>query len=158
MPSASNTYSLYSGESMSSGRRVQPSDHSLIKFRLRHLISEVGSKGTKLIHHGLDIEEALVGIFSADHAYIVGNYLVVYEIGQPWYSSKTFLHEMLVLNLSPTRADFSVVPEFLEQRGREAGVSAVIVGTALARHDKALASLYSRHGFNTEALTLTKEL
>ncbi len=143
---------------MSQARKLDLSDYSLVEARLKHLIDELETKGNKSMHQGLSLQEALEGVFSSDHAYIVGSYLVLYDIGSPWYSPKTYLVEQLVLNLSPTRADFSVVAKFLEQAGREAGVDAVVVGTALARSDRALARLYQLSGFKVEALTLTKEL
>jgi len=109
----------------------------------------------------MDVDTAVEAIYNFDHAYIVADtYLVVYDISAPWFAKPqdTVLGELLVLRLAASGdTGFSVVPAFLEARAREAGCRLAVVGTALAKADAALASLYQRHGFKAEAITLVKE-
>lgn len=112
------------------------------------------------MHQFLDVQAALDGLYSFDDVYIVDEaYLVAFFIGEPWYAPGVkVLSERLVLRLAVSGSpSFSVVPAFLEARAREAGCRLALVGTALAASDTALASLYSRHGWKAETLTLTKE-
>jgi hypothetical protein len=122
------------------------------------MIEGLEASGGKAIHTILDLDTAMFGIYSFEHAYIVQDaYLVMFVLGVPWYSTDLVLSEQLVLALRPSK-DFSVVPRFLEQAGREAGARLAEAGTALAKSDRALASLYERSGFTVEAFALTKEL
>lgn len=114
-------------------------------------------RGHKAIHKRLDLDATLTSIFQFEHAYIVdGAYLVIFEVGVPWFSNELVLSEKLVVQLSSASA-FNVVTEFLEQMMVEAGASWIEAGTALALHDQALASQYIKQGFKVEALALTKD-
>lgn len=107
----------------------------------------------------IDLDACLKFIFNAEHAYIVGGaFLVVYEIVSPWYAKDedTILEEVIVLRLV-RGGDFSSVPAFLERKRAEAGAKLVCAGTALARTDAALASVYQKLGFKTETIILVKE-
>lgn len=110
------------------------------------------------MYQHLDVEEALRFLFGSANAYIVADtYLVVYQVGTPWFTNKVFLSEQLVLKLGGN-ATFAVVTEFLTRHGREAGAVLAEAGTALARSDAALASLYQDGGFTPACIALTKEL
>lgn len=124
---------------------------------MSRLIEQLRQSSVKAMYKHLDLEAAISNLYEFNHAYIVGGYLVVYEIGTPWYSKELFLHELLVLRLY-RQGDFRVVPTFLASEAREAGAVVACAGTALALSDRALASLYHRSGFKTEALSLTKEI
>lgn len=140
---------------MSSARRIDRRDYPLIESALREAVEAAANR--KAWAKGVSLPKALRSIYEFHHAYIVADaYLVVFEIGTPWHSTTTFLHELLVLRLAP--GDFSRVPAFLEAQAREAGCDYVLAGTALAKSDRALASLYARHGFQPEGVSLTKEL
>ncbi|WCA46284.1 hypothetical protein [Caulobacter phage ERS] len=141
-------------------RRLQRDDYFLVRHQLvAYLRQQRRSKKrwTKFI----DLDTGLAYIFAeTTEAWIVGAYLVVYDMGTPWYANPDkhkFLSEMLVLRLVPG-GDFSVVPAFLERKALEAGAVVAGAGTALAPNDKALARAYSRAGFNTEAFVLIKEI
>lgn len=106
----------------------------------------------------MDPKVALDAIYEFEHAYIVDGFLVVYDLDTPWWAKAgtVFLEELLVLRVAVS-GDFARVPEFLEAQAREHGASLAVVGTALAKSDEALSSLYRRAGFRTQALTLVKE-
>lgn len=143
---------------MLQARKLSKEDYYLIRGILKSLIRKLQAADRKAIYSHLDLDAAMQSLYQFDHAYVVNeSYLVVYELGIPWYSSSLMLSEQLVLQLS-SNSDFAVVPSFLEQAGREAGASLVETGTALAKSDAALASLYKRAGFTQAALALTKEL
>jgi hypothetical protein len=143
---------------MLQARKLGADDYYLIRGILKALIRKLQASGRKAIYKHLDLEKSMAELFQFDHAYVVEeSYLVVYELGIPWYSSSLFLSEQLVLQLS-SKSDFSVVTRFLEQAGREAGAALAEAGTALAKHDAALASLYEEAGFIKAAFALTKEL
>lgn len=107
----------------------------------------------------LDPLAATRALYDLDTAFIVEEaYLVAYDVGTPWYAKEgaVMLHERIVVRLAVS-GDFSVVPAFLADKAREAGAVLALAGTALAKADNALASLYHRAGFSTQALTLAKE-
>ena len=111
----------------------------------------------KHVHGDIDPLVALRNVFEADNAYIVSGYLVVFNLTEMWWSDTPILAEQLVFALEPTDG-FSAVTEFLEQKAREAGAKFVCVGTALAKNDKALASLYEKQGYQRMAINLAKEI
>lgn len=111
----------------------------------------------KQVHADIDPLVALRKVFDAEHAYIVGGYLVVYDFAEVWWSDDEILAEQLVFALEPD-SSFSAVLEFFEAKAREAGVKRICVGTALAKSDRALASVYMKGGYEQMATHLTKEL
>lgn len=142
---------------MLSARRITYRDYDTIRAALTSMVANMQQRGTKLIHSILDVDEAMEALYTFDSFIVEDSFLVVYDVGNPWYSTDLILNELLVLRLND-KADFSVVPAFLEQQALEAGCRIIAAGTALARHDRSLEYLYSSHGFKTEAFTLTKEL
>jgi hypothetical protein len=144
---------------LSSERKLTRSDQLLIHRILIDMVDKLQRSGRKTMFQYLDVTSAMQWLFGCDHAYIVNDaYLVVYDIGEPEYMTPgtKVLAERLVLKLAVS-GDFRVVPAFLQRKAREAGCKLVIAGTALAKSDAALASLYQRSGFNTECITITKE-
>jgi len=117
-------------------------------------LSRVSSKG---IHADIDPAVALRNVFEAEHAYIVDGYLVVYDISSMWWSDTPIIAEQLIFALEP-ESGLDAVVEFLEAKGREAGCKFLCVGTALAKSDRALASLYVKNGLSQIAVNLAKEL
>lgn len=98
----------------------------------------------KIVHH-------LVDSVIVDNAY-----LVVYEVGTPWYADKECLHELMVLKIGDG-SSFQAVTDLLDDLAWEFDVTLTVVGTAFSRAPKALARLYSRHGYVTEGKpSLTK--
>jgi hypothetical protein len=111
----------------------------------------------KQVHGDIDPLVALRNVFEAENAYIVSGYLVVYNITEMWWSDTPILAEQLVFALEP-ECSFDAVTEFLEAKAREAGCRYICVGTALAKSDNALASLYEKRGFSRMAINLAKEI
>lgn len=140
-----------------SERRIEPRDYHLIRTKLveaKAALQATGSKGWITL---VDIDLVMDHLYETAFSWIVDGYLVAYELGIPWYSDHLLLNELIVCRLSG-RSAFGAVPSFLERKAREAGCSLMTVGTALARHDEALASLYIKEGFNLEAYSLTKDI
>lgn len=141
-----------------SARKLKTADYHFVQAALNDLVRKLQARGHKVIHQRLDVATAMRSLYDFEHAYIVADsFLVVFDVSQPWYSKDVFLHELLVLRLMGS-ADFQVVTDFLEASAREAGASMVAAGTALARSDRALASLYSKQGYVEAALALVKEI
>lgn len=143
-----------------SERKLQRTDYHLVLRVLTNMVKRLQRTERKAMYNYMDAEVATRALYDMEHVYIVGEaYLVAYELGTPWYCPEgvTMLNEKLVARLAVS-GDFTDIPAFLERKGREAGAAIVIAGTALAKSDDALASLYHRAGYRTEALTLVKEL
>jgi hypothetical protein len=138
-------------------RKITLDDHDYLRSHLERLVARVEARGGKHIHKCLDIDKAMVGLYDHDHAYIVSGYLVVYQLGTPWFSDQLVLAEQLVLRLDGASC-FSVVPAFLEREGREAKACLIEAGTALSLSDRALASLYKQAGFQMGGYALTKDI
>lgn len=130
----------------------------MIREVVHRTITKMKATEAKLWYKYMDTEAVIRWIYTNDTAYIVGNFLVVYQIGSPWYAdnSTLFLNELLVLRLV-RGGSFQIVPKFLTDKALEAGAAVAVVGTALAKSDAALASIYGRSGFAAEATTLIKE-
>lgn len=112
----------------------------------------------KQVHEDVDPLVVLHTIFESEHAYIVNGYLVVYMITEMPWSMTTIIAEQLVFALEPTGGLADVI-EFLEAKAKEAGAKYVCVGTALAKNDKALASVYEHQcGMSQMAINLYKEV
>jgi len=131
--------------------------YALVKDRFITKADQLRLQARKHMHQDIDPMVALRNVFEADHAYIVDGYLVVYDISTMWWSDTPILAEQLVFALEPT-SRFASVIEFFEAKAREAGAKFICAGTALAKSDKALASLYEREGFSQVAINLSKEI
>lgn len=119
--------------------------------------AELKRLARKHTHSVIDPDVALRNVFDAEHAYIVDGYLVVYEISTLWWSDDPIISEQLVFALEPN-GDFSSVIRFFEAKAREVGARWIQAGTALAKSDRALASIYQRYGFEQHAIGLSKEI
>ena len=142
-----------------SERRLAKTDYFLILRVLTDMVERLQATGRKSMYQYMDADKATKHLYTLDHVFIVDEaYLVAYDFATPWYVRDTdiFLEELLVARLAVS-GDFTVVPAFLERKAREAGAVLAVAGTALAKADNALASLYHRAGFSTQALTLVKE-
>lgn len=140
-------------------RKITRADYHLILRVLEDLATKLKASGKKAAWQYFDPTTVTRALYDMGTAFIVEEaYLVAYTLGTPWYSKDgiIMLHEELVVRLA-AGGDFSVVPAFLADKAREAGAVLAIAGTALAKADNALASLYHRAGFSTQALTLVKE-
>ena len=142
--------------SQSQARKLHQDDYQTVAEALTKLVLKLRANPRKAMHKHLDVPAAMVSLYEFEHAYIVGGYLIVYAIAQPWYSQALFLQELLVLRIAE-QASFGIVPDFLEAQARKAGAVLAAVGTALATSDTALESLYERRGFAQQGLTLVKE-
>jgi hypothetical protein len=142
-----------------SERKLSRTDYFLVQRVLTDMVKRLRRTKAKAMYQYMDAETAIKALYAMDHVYIVDEaYLVAYELSTPWYvpSDYIMLEEMLVLRLAAS-GDFSVIPAFLSRKATEAGAVLAVAGTALAKSDEALASLYHRAGFSTQALTLVKE-
>jgi len=138
-------------------RKLAPDDYPLVEAALNDLVRHLQAHGSKQLYQHLDVAATMESLPNMRHAYIVaGSYLVVYDLIIPWFSRTVLLQELLVLRLNRA-STFDVVPDFLSAQAAEAGASLILVGTMLAKSDRALASLYSRSGFVEAARVLSKE-
>lgn len=145
---------------MSLERRVVRDDYFLIRAAMeRQLARMLTWPDCKAWYKYIEVDTTLETIYDADNAWIIDeSYLTMFDICTPWYSKSILVvEEMIVLRLKPG-GDFANVPAFLERKGREAGAKLVCVGTALARTDAALASVYKEYGYRTETHILLKEI
>lgn len=140
-------------------RRIEERDVGAIVAAVYRQVAKTHERSKKRWTRYICAESVLEEIFASENAYIVGEtYLVLFNIGTPWYAPQgvLFLEEKLVLNIGGA-ADFSVVPAFLEQKAEAENVQLTGVGTALAVSDRALCRVYSNYGFVPEVVTLIKE-
>lgn len=130
---------------------------ALVRDSFQKKADQLKAIARKHVHCDIDYRVALRNVFEAENAYIVSGYLVVYNITEMWWSDTPILAEQLVFALEPN-GDFGAVIRFFEAKAREAGARYICVGTALAKSDAALASLYVKHGFQQMAINLAKEV
>lgn len=140
-------------------RKLTQGDYVLLKTVLEHHHSKLVRSKRKLWFKYINVDKCLRYFYSCEHAYIVDDaYLVIYDVINPFYADEgiTYIQEIIVLRLAPG-VSFSSVTTFLERSRVEAGAVAIGAGTALARNDKALASLYQKEGYEVCTLLLMKE-
>lgn len=143
---------------MYDAQQVGQQHYAMIRSSFKERIAKLQAKGRKMIYPLIDLDSTMLNLYEWNNVWIVDGYLIAYEVGQFWCNDDLpVLHEQLVFKLYGD-APFSVVPQFLEDKAREAGCKFLTVGTALATSDAALASLYARHGFTPSAVTLMKEI
>ena len=129
------------------------------------LIREICAKSTKSWVRMVDPETVIDYLWdtlqgSTEHNIsLVDGYLIVWYVGQPWWSNDKILQEDLVLKVAPdTKADFATVVNFLQDMAEQLCCSGIGAGTAFSDRDPALVRVYQKHGFKLEASQLFKEL
>lgn len=137
--------------------RLDRKHYLLVKERFRERLAKLQASKRKLLYKHIDLDVTMRNLYQFENAWLVGGYLIVYEVGPTWCNDLPLLHEVIVFRLAPG-SDFKVVPAFLERKGREAGCAFVVAGTALAPKDAALASLYYRSGFSLSHYHVIKEI
>lgn len=79
---------------------------------------------------------------------IVDNaFLVVYDIGEPWYVQKTVLRELMVLRIGEG-SSFNAVCDLLDDIAEFYECTDILVGTALAKYPRALVRKYQARGYS----------
>jgi hypothetical protein len=73
-------------------------------------------------------------------------YLVVYQVGSPWYSDRVFLQENLVLRIGKGSA-FAYVCDLLDDLAEQHNANDILVGGALSKYPRALTRLYKSRGY-----------
>ena len=77
-------------------------------------------------------------------------YLLVYSIGQPWYSlGHTVFQEDLVLRIG-SGSTYGRVIQTMEALAVKNQCSTLVAGGALSRSSRAITRLYRMHGFELE--------
>lgn len=137
--------------------KVERKHYLLIKQIFTERLERLRKSKRKLLFDLIDIDTAMQDLFLFEHSYLVGGYLVVYDVDRCWGLKDQMLNEIIVVRLAPG-CDFSVVPTFLERQARAAGCRYVVAGTALAKDNRALAALYQRNGFSLSHMQMMKEL
>lgn len=121
------------------------------------------ASATKTWFSSIDPGKVLQTIMSGEHlAFIVEDtYLILADLHSPWFANDEHkvLAEMLVLKINQAGpGKFQDIPRALTALAGVVGARAVVVGTALAPTNRALARMYSREGFQASATELYKEL
>lgn len=109
-------------------------------------------KNSTVSHLCDDMEYTLQVIVEGNVSSVVIDeaYLLVYSVGQPWYSlGHTVFQEDLVLRLAPG-SQFGRVIQTMESLATDNGCSTLIAGGALSRSSRAITRLYRMHGFELE--------
>lgn len=108
--------------------------------------------------HLVDVDKVLDAVLTGDEnsCIVDDSYLVVFAVGRPWYGSTVLVEEKLVLRLPGATASFSSVTALLDRIAASTSAAGVVVGTALAPVDEALARLYKRQGYSTQSQSLAK--
>lgn len=88
------------------------------------------------------------------------SYVVLYSVDIPWFSSKKLLDVFLVYRVCEKDKSVSMqnVLDTLEEIAKEEGCVGICVGTALAKHDRALTKMYTDDGYNIVGTELIKEI
>lgn len=134
-------------------------DTARVEAALRTYHDKIKHRITKVWFKFVDVDHVLTLITSGEaNAFIVDNsYLVVVDVGTPWYSRTAIIvEEQMVLRLDGGAAPFTSVTEFLQRVSDQHSADLTVVGTALAPVDEAVARLYQRQGFRTQCQSLAK--
>ena len=133
-------------------RWVTVNDYDLIVSRLQWLKDKGG-----LLPSITTVEDAWEGIESyalRQRAVIHGGFLILFDIGQEWYSAKMLFCEKLVLKVYDY-GQAETIPGILERLAEHYGCEAVLAGDALAGK---MTPHYEQAGWQHLGTTLMKEI
>lgn len=131
-------------------RKVDARDRSRIYCQIEKARQRVkDSDITKLSSTAYATEMIVLG--GVDALILDEAFLVVYGVGQPWYSERVFLEEKMILRIGKG-SNFSAVCDLLDDLAEEHEANDILVGGALAKHQRALSRMYQARGY--EALDI----
>lgn len=90
---------------------------------------------------------------SVRHLLIDETYVLVYDVGSPWYSREVMIEEMLVVRLATGTGTIDGVVSVLVALAAVHGAQGIAAGNSLARYPRALERLYTRRGFQASGTT-----
>lgn len=127
-------------------RKVDERDRSRIYCQIEAArLRVLGTDITKLADAAFTTEMIVQG--GVDSLILDEAFLVVYGVGQPWYSDRVFLEERMVLRIGEG-SKFSAVCDLLDDLAEEHNANDIIVGGALAKHPRALVRMYQARGYS----------
>ena len=138
-------------------RTTEPSDWDAIDNACRKLLVN-----PKLWTKQIDYNKVTYFIKNKNtnvHSTIIADtYMLIWQIGCPWYSSASFFEELLLVRIYKdgvgTMKDVHTAIDYLCASFNVAGA---IIGTSLAKNDAATARMYKQGGFEQFAIGMYKE-
>jgi hypothetical protein len=134
-------------------------DWAAIERAVRMWLAEYKA-GDKRAYADVDPDYVMRALRHYDmHMVLVGGYLLVYDVGSPWYApDRVTLEELTVFRVSETPRSFRVIPEtLLRIAAAIPNCTGIVVGTSFTR-DARLKRVYQRYGFAVEAEQLYRSL
>ena len=116
--------------------------------------------GEKTAYSDVNPEDVMTALQSGDmHMVLVGGYLLVYDLGSPWYAPhKVLLEELTVFRVDEKPRSFRVIPETLIRMAAAIPqCTGIVVGTSFVS-DARLRRVYQRYGFQVEAESLIRRI
>lgn len=104
---------------------------------------------------------AMCGFFEEDgiHSIVVkDSYVVVYTVEQPWFTQKEIINIFLVFKVAENGGTFEDVLNTLDDLAKKNNCAGICMGTALAKHDRALEKMFLNDGYMTTGIELYKEM
>ncbi len=138
-------------------RSITKDDLVAIRKSLEEAIHSADAKGWL---HMVDLDTAMQVIEREFISLIIEDtYLLCAAVLSPWYSRDArVLTEMLVLRVYPGPGKFQDIPRALRLLAEVEGAGDIVVGTALATSNRALARMYLREGFTQSGVELHRKL
>ena len=135
-------------------RQVEPRDYPAIDAAIAKPFWG-GERKDWLSHPDPEkVKQTLKGKTDKNSLIIEETYLVVLNVGVPWFAepSAAVLQELLVLRLYPEgKASFYCVPKALKQIAKTWRFVGIAAGAALSDRPETILKLYQRAGFNLQA-------
>jgi len=132
--------------SLSRVRQVSPSDAERICYKLQEAMDKIDDPYLKKKCTAEYVTEQVVS-GNMDAVILDDTYLVCYQVGSPWYSTKVFLTEQLVLKIG-TGSNFSSVCDLLDDMQEFFGTDEIVVGGGLSSRPDLLAAKYEENGYS----------
>lgn len=137
-------------------RKVASKDYEAIDIAYDSL-----QKNTKQWLHYIDVPKARI-VCRGQHPTIASvvvaeTYLLVFHVVVPWFSSDSFLEELMLLKIYKNGVGFKQVHRAIDYLCTSLKLSGAMTGTALSTNDEALARMYERDGFQKSLIGLFKE-
>lgn len=142
---------------MTNIREVTEADFPAIDVLIHQRIWERANKKWTQFIDPAKVEDVLKNRHPTIHSVVVEEtYLLVFSIVHMWFSNTFFVEEKLVIKPFKGTGKFSDVTKALEHIAKVSEASGILSGTLMAPHDKALARMYNRAGYDNINIGLLK--
>jgi hypothetical protein len=134
-------------------RKATNQDVPAIMAALLAMLPKANGRGQMAYAEPMEAELSVRHAIFQERAVIVDGYFIMFDVGSPWYTTKRYLIEDIILKIEKTDAPVDTAIQALDVLARKYGCDAIAVGDTQIGY---MTPKYINHGYATLGTQLFK--